>query len=201
MGDVKQEEAVSLAKELVLNLYESGNVFVHISPTSGSTLPQAHLSKRSQKLLMRYDSSSVLGVGGRNDTVDSPWNTPKVKRAKTPLFSDWSPFNGNVDDSLLLSRKQSVLKLAIPTEKLHPHAKPWDTNRPGKVKLKASPVALERAASQKALSIYSTTPSSPKYSNSPFKKSPSPRKKKSIENLKGNNGGDILECNKTLLSI
>ena len=130
-------------------------------------------------------------MGGRNDTVDSPWNTPKVKRAKTPLFSDWPPFNGNVDDSLLLSRKQSVLKLAIPTEKLHPHAKPWDTNRPGKVKLKASPVALERAASQKALSIYSTTPSSPKYSNSPFKKSPSPRKKKSIENLKGNNGGDI----------
>ena len=147
---------------------------------------------------MRYDSSSVLGVGGRNDTVDSPWNTPKVKRAKTPLFSDWSPLNGMVDDSLVALSQTISFEIGDPKRKLHPHAKPWDTNRPGKVKLKASPVALERAASQKALSIYSTTPSSPKYSNSPFKKSPSPRKKKSIENLKGNNGGDI-RGNKTLI--
>ena len=177
LGDAKQEEAVSLAKMLVSNLFDSGNVFVHnTSPTSGDTLPQTRLSKRSQKLLMRYDSSSVLGVGGRNGIVDSPWNTPKVQRAKTPLFSDWSPFNGNVDDSLVLSRKQSILKLAIST----------DDNQPNKVKLKPSPVALERSSSQRALSIYSTIPTSPKYNKSAFKKSPSPRKKKSIENLKVN---------------
>ena len=175
LGNAKQEEAVSLAKMLVSNLFDSGNVFVHnTSPTSGDTLPQTRLSKRSQKLLMRYDSSSVLGVGGRNGIVDSPWNTPKVQRAKTPLFSDWSPFNGNVDDSLVLSRKQSILKLAIST----------DDNQPNKVKLKPSPDCIERSSSQRALSIYSTIPTSLNTTSLRLKSRPAHERKKALKILK-----------------
>ena len=118
---------------------------------------------------MRYDSSSILGVGGRSDKVDSPWNSPKVKRAKTPLFTDWSPYNGNVDDSLLLNRNNSLLKLPSPSETLKPHTKPWSINPAKKMKLKPSPIALERSSSQKALGIYALSPTSPTYSDSEFK--------------------------------
>ena len=138
----------------------------------------------SKKLLMRYDSSSILGTGGRSDKVDSPWNSPKMQRAKTPIFTEWSPYNGNVDDSQLLNRSSSLLKLESPSATLKAHTKPWSTNQAKKMKLKPSQIAIERSSSQKALGIYSLSPTSPNYSNSKFKKSLSPRKRKSIDNLR-----------------
>ena len=190
-GDMKTEAAISRGKKIIINLYEVDNAFVGLKLLSSSSRnnnstssTKSVLNKKSQKLLMRYDSSSILGVGGRSDKVDSPWNSPKVKRAKTPLFTDWSPYNGNVDDSLLLNRNNSLLKLPSPSETLKPHTKPWSINPAKKMKLKPSPIALERSSSQKALGIYALSPTSPTYSDSKFKKSLSPRKKKSMERLR-----------------